>query len=366
MRKLLLLLSLLAVLLLTPPVDAQVLRWGNEEAGTSTQTTPVEIPGLPEAPLRIAASNNSAYALLPDGAVYASGDGAHGDTCGAKKTFDTWSGCGFPERIVSIGEARDSLFAVGAAGNGYAVGAGGEGMFCNGKSDIEIPAPVPITNAVAVAGGSDHVLWLTSTGKVEGCGENRYGQLGLGPSVQRATTLTEVPGLSHVVELSAGWGQSLARTSAGSVFVFGANKGGEVCAPPQTKEVTSPTEVFLPGAASQVSAGGSVAGNGASMFLIKGVPYGCGHNEEGQLADGETTNAYTPTIASELALLGVSEVVTAGETTEALAEGQLYTVGSGGEGDLGNDKTTGFSLTPFHLGAGVEVSATARDMLARG
>lgn len=359
----------LFLLLSAGSASAQVFRFGNEEEVASTTPTPLAIAGLPEPPAVVDASNASSCALEPSGRVYAWGYGANGELGdgGAEASINTAVEVKFPPGVTirAIGEARRSCFAIDTTGKGWAWGEGAKGMFCNGAEDLHVPKEVPVTGATAVQGGSDHVLWLLKNGTVMGCGENRFGQLGLEKSVKTVTALTVVPGPSNVTEISAGWGQSLERTAGGTVYAFGSNGEGRVCESRRTKNVFGPTQVNLPGAASEISAGGDVSADGSSMFMVGGVPYGCGDDKEGQIGDGKTADKYAPAVASELLTLGLTRVVTAGRSSLGVSSsGQVYTWGSGSYGDLGNDSEGGLSLSPFPVAGGtnVSVAATAHNM----
>ncbi len=120
-------------------------------------------------------------------------------------------------------------------------------------------------------------------------------------------------------------------------------------------------QLALPGAVSDIA-----TGNGTSLFLVEGVPYGCGVDLAGTIGDGETNDKATPTVASELLTRDFTSLITGAEQSAGVAEGEVYTWGSGQKGDLGNGQSEGFDLSPFPAYAGVEVSATALDVVARG
>lgn len=69
--------------------------------------------------------------------------------------------------------------------------------------------PPGLTNAVAIACGSGHMLALTSEGRVVGWGDNTYGQI-------------DIPvGLSNIVAISAYSSNSLALTTSGELVSWG-------------------------------------------------------------------------------------------------------------------------------------------------
>jgi alpha-tubulin suppressor-like RCC1 family protein len=359
-------------LLLAATASAKVKRWGSE-GPQSEQSTPLAVASIGESPTVIDASNRSAYALEPNGSVLAWGIGNEGELGDGSRarSDDAAVKVDFPAdvKIVAIGEARASGFAIDSTGQGWSWGQGGDGSSCNGLEETDTPAKVPgVTDAIAVQGGEQHVLWLLANGTVVACGNNVDGELGLPGSIREASTPLAVPGLSNVVEISAGQLQSLARTASGKVYGFGSNAEGQLCMSKSVKKLFTPTEVPLPGAASDISAGGNHLSDGTSLMMVEGVPYGCGDDESGQVGDGQSTSKYAPTVASELLTLGLTRVVAAGEASMGISSsGEVYTWGSNVAGALGNGSERGFSLSPLAVDAGAaEVSGTAWDMLDRG
>src|ERR1019366_4446953 len=157
--------------LLAASASAQVKHWGGY--GEPIPLVPTEVQGL-ENVTRIDAGNGSGYALESNATEWAWGENSEGELGNGTKAA-SYNGAvkvSFPKgvRIVAIGEAR------------YA----------------------GIASAVAVQGGENHVLWLMADGTVRACGENWNGQLGVGASVPETNVPLEVPGLSEVVEISAG------------------------------------------------------------------------------------------------------------------------------------------------------------------
>lgn len=87
--------------------------------------------------------------------------------------------------------------------------------------------PIPMSNIVAAAAGTDHALALDDHGRVGAWGDNSVGQ-------------ADVPdGLSDVIAIAAGDGFSLALRSDGTVLAWGANNLGQTNVPHDLNGVTA-------------------------------------------------------------------------------------------------------------------------------
>jgi alpha-tubulin suppressor-like RCC1 family protein len=91
------------------------------------------------------------------------------------------------------------------------------------------PTPIPgVTDVVDVSAGAQHSLVLKSDGTVLAMGDNGAGQLGVGSSNSTVAIPTLVSGLSNVVALAGGPNYSLAVDSAGVVWAWGEGSSGEL------------------------------------------------------------------------------------------------------------------------------------------
>ena len=69
---------------------------------------------------------------------------------------------------------------------------------------------------------------IKTTGSVYGCGNNYFGSLGDGTSVDRSSP-TQITALGNeVAQMAGGFGHSLALKSDGSVMTFGENTYGQL------------------------------------------------------------------------------------------------------------------------------------------
>lgn len=350
-------------------------RWG--AFGTEGETeTPLPVDGIESEVQRVDAGNAAAYALTASGALLAWGGGQYGElgdgTTGS--SYDAAVQVRFPAgvKIVGVGEARATGFAVDSTGHAWAWGEGSKGSDCLGKhvEDLDEPHEIPgLSGVAAVQGGAEHSIWLLQNGTVMACGSNTDGELGTGETGKSVYAPVAVPGLSKIVEVSAGQAVSCARSGAGAVYDWGSDSVGQVGNGKFQSAVPSPYKVALPEAATQISCGGNLARNGSTLALLHGGGvYGWGADESGQLGDGKTEARATPAPAAELASLDLKQVVASGEYGLGVnAAGDVYAWGSNARHALGTSQKVKSSLAPLLVDTGaVEVSATAYDSTDRG
>jgi alpha-tubulin suppressor-like RCC1 family protein len=368
-------LSLMMFLALSPAASAAsaaVHRWGAFGTQEELQTPgPVTYSGGEGEVVKIDAGNASAYALTADGDVLAWGANEHGQLGNGTTdaSFDEVVHVRFPAavRIVAIGEERASGFAVDSTGHAWAWGEGASGSDCLGKhvEDLTEPTAIPgLAGVAAVQGGATHSIWLMRSGAVMMCGLNQYGELGTGETGGVAYAPVQVPGLTKVVEVSAGQGVACARTSAGVVFDWGDDNQGQVGNGVFESSVATPYQVPLREAATQISCGGNLSKNGSTLALLRGgAVYGWGADEAGQLGDERTANKSSPALARATPKRGRTQVVASGEYSLGLgAQGDVYAWGSNARHALGTVGKIRMSPTPLLVDTGaVEISATAYD-----
>lgn len=370
MRRTLVAVAAVALFSLTAAsAGAQVERWGSYYGDTSyRQLVPTIVPGL-EGTLEVAASNASTYALRSDGTVWAWGNGDDGEL-GNGGTADSPIEpvqVQLPAGVhaVAIGEAKDEGFAIDSTGQGWAWGRNEAESLCLGQSGVQLtPMKVSgMTNAAEVRGGGRHVLWRLKDGTVAVCGTNSVGQLGLGPSARQRSTPTVVPGLSGISQISSGGDTSAARTSSGSVYMWGENADGEIGIGSTEPAIYEPALVSLPGPAEQISAGGSNLFNPFSLALVGGQVYGWGADRSGQVGDGAKADKLSPVATG----LHFAKIAAGGAYALAIdAQGGVWAWGSGDGGELGTG-SGGIRLTPTLIDTGASmVSATANDSVELG
>ncbi len=192
-----------------------------------------------------------------------------------------------------------------------------------------------------VAAGYAHVLALKTDGTVWSWGSNANGQLGLG-STTTVDTPTQIPGLSNVVAVAAtGWeygSQSFAVKADGTVWAWGYNNSGQL-GDGSTTQRTSPVQVSTATGLAGVVA--VAPGQSHTLALTSsGTVWAWGANSSGQLGNNSQTASLVPVQVS-----GLTDVVAiaAGDAHSAALkrDGTVYTWGDNTMGQLGDGTVSG-------------------------
>ena len=211
----------------------------------------------------------------------------------------------------------------------------------DGGTDIRpTPAVVPgMTGIVQVANAGTHTLALDSGGRVWAWGNNPHGQMGNGTTSQvfnSNPTPVPVPGLTGVSQVAAGYNDSFALRSDGTVWAWGANDVG------QLGDGTS-TDRFVPTKVPGVSGIKAIAAGRTTTFAIRadGSVLAWGDNADGLLGIG-MTGGFRTNSAPVPGLTGVTQI--SASKTEALAvagsAGAVWAWGDNVTGSAGDGTTT--------------------------
>lgn len=135
---------------------------------------------------------------------------------------------------ISVGNGF--MVALASDGTAYAWGSNSFGMLGDGtKTSSNTPVKVLMPNGVrfaAVSAGWNHVVALSTDGKIYTWGSNAYGQLGTDDvdAVLSPTPIQFHP-TEKIVAVEAGNSFSLALTEEGTVYAWGSNTKGELGVP---------------------------------------------------------------------------------------------------------------------------------------
>jgi alpha-tubulin suppressor-like RCC1 family protein len=209
--------------------DGRLWAWGGNHAGQlgrgsqSAQGLPEPVRGL-EGVLAAAVYYSHSVALRRDGSVYTWGHNSQGAMGTGTDRQAT------PDRV----DLKDVRTVSSSSYHALALRQDGSVWWWGhqpiGDHGIH-PTPEKvegISDAVAVAAGGAHSLVVRQDGTVWAWGDNFRGQLGNGTRDSGQTTPAQVPGLSDVVAVAAGWEHSLALKLDGTVWAWGSNHFGQL------------------------------------------------------------------------------------------------------------------------------------------
>jgi len=175
------------------------------------------------------------------------------------------------------------------------------------------------SDAMAIAAGDHHSVVLTYAGNVWTCGNNVYGQLGIGsmdagahPNVEQVLDETGTGFLTEIIAITAGGIHTLALESDSTVWAFGNNSLGQLgdgtfinrAYPVQVKD------------AGGIGILNSIVGiSAAAQFSIAlesdGTVWAWGCNDEGQLGDASTVDTHLPVRVHGVGDIGFLEDIVA-------------------------------------------------------
>ena len=195
-------------------------------------------------------------------------------------------------KFSKISTGVDYSIAIDNEGNLWTWGRNYKGQLGDGTTtDKTIPKQIKKdTKFLKIsAGRAGHVLAIDIEGKLWVWGQNPYGQLGDGTTINR-TSPVQVKSDTKFTEISAGNAHSIAIDDKGNLWTWGRNEKGQL-GDGTTIDKTSPVQIKKGIKFISVCA----RGNDSSFALESGMYlWAWGLNNYGQLGDGTTTNRLTP------------------------------------------------------------------------
>ena len=261
--------------------------------------------------------------------------------------------------VVAVATGEYHCLALTSDGRMFGWGRDSEGQLARTPYyDAALPVAVGATGVlagktvVAIAAGHTQSLALTSEGRVYACGANNFGQLGDGSTTSRtemvAVDASGVLADLKVTAIATGSGHSLVLGENGRVFAWGDNSYGQLGCGNQTGS-TVPVAVDASGVLADKVVVAIAAGIGTSMALTAdGRVYCWGSNQYGQLGEGTTTSSTVPVaVTASGALAGKAVTAIAAGAWHGMAlstDGKVFTWGSNGGGELGNNTRVNSSV----------------------
>ena len=258
--------------------------------------------------------------------------------------------------VVQVSAGGGYGLAITSGGTLWAWGANEHGQLGIGTT-TQLTTPIQVTSLSGVrqvAAGFDHSLAVRSDGTVWAWGANDFGQLGIGVTGTPRLTPVEVPGLTGVTKIAAGFDFSLALRSDGTVWAWGTGGLGQLG---NGSMASSPAPVQV--SISQVT---SIAAGEDAAYAIRSTTAGAtlwawGGNESGDLGDGSQAPHSTPEQVTGIA--DIAQVSAGNEFTVALVtNGSVWGWGDDQLGQLGNTPTHNLVARPIEtVGGGSGITA---------
>jgi alpha-tubulin suppressor-like RCC1 family protein len=313
--------------------------WGMNEVGelgdgtTNGSGIPVAVSGITTA-IAVAAGYKHACALLQNGTVQCWGDNSYGELGDGNAILSPQRGgpstahSSIPVTVVGISTAvaitaSDGYHSCAVLQDGAmrcwgdnVAGQLGDGSRTTAITPVTVTG---ITTAVAVSSGDFHTCALLRDGTVSCWGLNYSGQLGDGTGLDSNTPVM-VRGISTAAAVSAGVIHTCAVLQDGTARCWGNNSAG------QDGDGTT-TDAFTPVSVSNITTatGAVAAGNNDSCVLLRGGLVKCwGMNTYGELGNGTTADAHTPTT-----VVGINATWTSSDSTVATIDAAGMATGRG-------------------------------------
>jgi len=368
--------------------DGTVRCWGanaSGQLGNGTTTTdptrvPVLVTGLTTA-VAVAAGSSHTCALLTGGTVRCWGnnpDGQIGDgTSGVNRLTPATV-------IISANTPLTNAVAIAAGSNHTCALLAGGTVACWGGNDAGqlgtgtagadrlTPATVntspntPLTNAVAITAGSAYTCALQAVGTVRCWGNNVFGELGTGDTAPSSVPVI-VGGLSNAVAITAGGSfHTCALLANGTAKCWGFNANGQLGDGTKTNRLIPVTVKDATGSNLTIAVAITSKGSHTCALLANGTARCWGLNSSGQFGNGTTTSSPAAVaVGTFLNPLTNAVAITGGSshTCALLADGSARCWGLNTSGQLGISNTAPSNIAPTPvLGGGGSV--TARDIAA--
>ena len=188
-------------------------------------------------------------------------------------------------------------------------------------------------NIKSISCGYYHTCMLKNDGTLWGCGENSYGQLGLGKTTSTETIFTQITTkVNDVKSVHCGGRFTLMLKNDGTLWTCGHNGYGQL-----GLGDTSDRATFTQVTTNVDNIKSIYCGNYYCSFILKndGTLWGCGHNSYGEFGLGDSSTRTTFTITS-INTNGIKSIYCGYYHVSILKDnGTLWVCGYNGEGQLG-------------------------------
>ena len=261
-------------------------------------------------------------------------------TVGAE-SYWTQVSCGY-KYTLSI-QNNGTLWAWGDDG-GY--GALGLNTTTTYSSPVQV-GTLSLWESIFCKAGGSSTFAIQNNGTLWAWGDNNYGQLGLGDTINRSSP-TQVGDLNTWTTVANGSNYTLAIQNNGTLWGWGLNNFGQLGNNSNSTQ-SSPVQIGTLSIWASVSAEGSAALTGSSLAIqSNGTLWSWGRNASGQL--GLNTNSTYSSPVQVGTLSDWAQVLVYNNVIARKTNGTLWAWGANSQGQLGLNTTVGVS-SPVQVGS---------------
>ena len=220
----------------------------------------------------------------------------------------------------------------------------------------EVTVPVPGADSfIQIAAGDSHSLALDADGNLWTWGSDLYGQVGNGATTGDVTTPAEITAGTTYTHIAAGYGHSLAIDADGNLWAWGRDHHGQVGNGAPTSNVTAPAQITTGTTYTHVAAGAY-----HSLALdADGNLWTWGYDGDGQVGNGATTGDVTTPAEITTGTTYTNIAAGYGHSLAIDADGNLWTWGWDYYGQVGNGTPTGNVTAPAQITTGTTYTHVA-------
>lgn len=336
---------------------------------------PRRVRGIRGRVIQIATSNSDGYALTAHGTVWAWGLGGYGELGNGRRTrySNRAVKVRFPRgvRIAKLANPMpvDGALAIGSRGHVWGWGLDAEGDLCRSAAMELRPTRLPLGHVTLATGAYMHSLF-DSRGRIYGCGSGADGVLGDGRRGSRSTPsrVRGLPAHARVIALTSSFEGSGALLANGSYYDWGYNGSGQLGDGGRANS-SLPVHVKLPAAVHQVFQGGSGWSNGQTIaILADGSVWTWGSGRQGQLGNGTRTSSEVPVPVTTPPGVRFVKINSGGFASYAIdGAGRLWAWGANRNGQLGTGSGARAQADPIDVGIHLtQVSSTGVNVAGLG
>jgi alpha-tubulin suppressor-like RCC1 family protein len=249
-----------------------------------------------------------------------------------------------------VSSGSSHTMAITTSGQLWGWGSNFSGQLGRGNTDDQT-TPVRIgsaSNWAQVSCGNNHTMAITTTGELWACGLNSGGQLGRGNTTSPQTSLVRIGSASNWSKVFSASDFNILLTTSGQLWGCGNNFFGQIGIGNTTTPQTSIVQI---GSATNWAQAGCGRDGHVMAITTSGQLWGWGNNSNGQLGRGNTTSPQTSPVQIGSATNWAQVSCGTAHTLAITTTSELWASGRNTAGQLGRGDTTSPQTSMVQIGS---------------